>query len=114
MINCHYFDMRKIKCINTGAVVGTISTAKAGVVPVVQRDRGRPWMRKRQSVLERDGYLCQVCAKRGLVELAREVDHITPLHRGGTDHPDNLQSLCRDCHAAKSADEDRERRGCVG
>ena len=65
-------------------------------------------MRKRARVLERDGYLCQDCAKLGLVVRAVEVDHIEPLHLGGSDAEDNLQSLCRACHRAKT---EMERQG---
>lgn len=37
--------------------------------------------------------------------LATEVDHRRRLADGGSDHPSNLQSLCHDCHADKSASE---------
>jgi 5-methylcytosine-specific restriction protein A len=37
---------------------------------------------------------------------ADEVDHIVPLELGGSDSDANKQSLCRECHAAKT---DRER-----
>ena len=30
-----------------------------------------------------------------------DIDHIVPKSRGGTDHPDNLQLLCRRCNARK-------------
>ena len=30
-----------------------------------------------------------------------EVDHILPISRGGTDHPDNLQILCSGCNRSK-------------
>jgi 5-methylcytosine-specific restriction endonuclease McrA len=33
---------------------------------------------------------------------ATEVDHIVPLSRGGTDALENLQSLCAQCHEAKT------------
>jgi len=33
-----------------------------------------------------------------------------PLHKGGTDDLDNLQSLCHDCHAEKTATEQGKRR----
>jgi len=38
---------------------------------------------------------------------ATEVDHITPVRDGGTDHPANLQPLCAGCHRAKSAWQNR-------
>lgn len=69
----------------------------------------RPWARKRQAALRRDNYLCQRCAQQGRTTAATEVDHIVPLARGGADDLDNLQSLCRDCHSAKT-DEDMGRR----
>lgn len=31
-----------------------------------------------------------------------EVDHIKPLHRGGSNEPFNLQALCRNCHGEKT------------
>ena len=34
-----------------------------------------------------------------------ELDHIVPLHAGGLDVLSNLQALCPECHAAKSARE---------
>lgn len=37
-----------------------------------------------------------------MVTPALEVDHINPLHNGGTDARSNLQALCRDCHADKT------------
>ena len=46
--------------------------------------------------------LCVACEAKGLIARATEVDHIQPLHKGGTDEPDNLQGLCRDCHADKT------------
>ena len=36
---------------------------------------------------------------------ADQVDHIIPVARGGTDDSDNLQAVCRSCHASKTASE---------
>lgn len=57
--------------------------------------------------------LCAECLRRGRVAEATEVDHVVRLEDGGTDHPDNLQSLCHDCHAAKTARENGAKpKGC--
>lgn len=37
--------------------------------------------------------------------LAMELDHIRPLHQGGTDTPGNRQGLCEACHSEKSITE---------
>ncbi len=42
------------------------------------------------------GKPCVVCGKP-----ADTVDHITPLSRGGTNSPDNLQPMCWDCNRRK-------------
>lgn len=51
-------------------------------------------------VHERDDDRCQHCdrrsGRRGRVEL--RVRHVVPKSRGGTDHPRNLVTLCRNCH----------------
>lgn len=101
--------MARIKCINTGPRVRTITKATSSASAPSKRDRGRPWKRKRMMVLERDGYLCVECAKQGRVTPARDVDHVVPLHLGGSDNVENLQALCQECHAMKSADEEKER-----
>ena len=47
------------------------------------------------------GKVCAECGGGGPLE----VDHIVPLAIGGSTEPENLQPLCRACHAAKSAAE---------
>ena len=69
---------------------------------MTERTRGRIWQRIRAQVLKANP-LCVMCQSAGRVTLAREVDHITPLHKGGTDDTTNLQGLCVPCHADKSA-----------
>lgn len=62
------------------------------------------WDRIRTRILRRDGHRCQLdrCG-----QPARQVDHITPAHLGGTDHDTNLRAICDPCHALKSAREGR-------
>jgi 5-methylcytosine-specific restriction protein A len=53
-------------------------------------------------VLLRDQYTCQVCDR---VTDELEVDHITPLARGGSDDMSNLRAICVPCHKTKTARE---------
>ena len=65
---------------------------------------GRRWRKVARAHLEREP-LCRICAERGTIRQARDVDHITPRSAGGSDADDNLQSLCHRCHSAKTAQE---------
>ena len=67
------------------------------------RTRGRKWMKLRDIALMRTHYRCAECLRNDRLTVAREVDHIIPLHKGGTDHPDNLEALCLTCHEVKTA-----------
>jgi len=73
-------------------------------MPTRRRGAGAPlprnWGRIRQAVLARDRQRCAICGG-----YATEVDHIIPASQGGTDHPSNLQALCRRDHLAKSGRE---------
>ena len=66
---------------------------------------GRAWERIRAVALRRDQGLCQPCRRAGRPTPATEVDHVTPKAEGGTDELGNLQSICRECHADKTARE---------
>jgi len=72
-----------------------------------QRGYGRAWERTRAAVLRRDRYLCQceACKEAKRLTVAHEVDHRIPKARGGTDDPDNLCAINRDCHRRKTARE---------
>lgn len=75
-----------------------------------ERGYGAAWERARKIALKRDKFLCIPCLKQGRITPAREVDHITPKEQGGTDDQDNLQSICRPCHADKTSAEGRAAR----
>ena len=55
-----------------------------------------------RSRLLRASPLCAHCQREGRIAEATELDHITPLHLGGSNDEANLQGLCRPCHLAKS------------
>ena len=64
----------------------------------------RRWQAVRRAVFKRDGYRCRACGRPGRLEC----DHVIPLDRGGAPYDmDNLQTLCRSCHFAKTGDENR-------
>lgn len=78
------------------------------------RTRGRRWRATRGRILSAEP-LCRHCRARGHVTLATEVDHIKPLSQGGTDDESNLQPLCKQCHADKTAaDEGWTRAPAIG
>ena len=45
-------------------------------------------------------WCCRGCDE--VVDHLYEIDHIVPLHKGGTNAPSNLQLLCSPCHRRKS------------
>jgi len=63
------------------------------------RRRGRPRISDtvRVMVFQRDGWVCRVCGSRDLLTL----DHIYPWSLGGSDGPENLQTLCQSCNSRK-------------
>lgn len=71
-----------------------------------QRGYGWHWQQVRKQHLIQEP-LCRSCSRRGTVAVAQEVDHVIPKCQGGTDDADNLQSLCKPCHWAKSHGERR-------
>jgi 5-methylcytosine-specific restriction endonuclease McrA len=70
-----------------------------------QRGYDGRWRRVRALHL-RSEPLCRMCLARGVVTPATMVDHVLPINDGGERlDDDNLQSLCVDCHAKKTADD---------
>ncbi len=73
------------------------------------------WQKIREWVMQRDRGLCQPCLKLGAVSAAQEVDHIVPKAqakrlgwtREQVDARENLQAICKACHAVKTARESR-------
>jgi 5-methylcytosine-specific restriction endonuclease McrA len=55
--------------------------------------------------------LCENCERKGLTEPGKEIDHIVGIRDGGERLSlHNLQTLCRSCHASKSAQEREARK----
>ena len=47
-------------------------------------------------------YACANCGRKYPNRIMLQVDHITPMNKGGKTKPENLQILCRSCNAEKS------------
>lgn len=77
------------------------------------RDYGPEWEKLRVVAIKRANHLCEECARHGRTTLGKDVDHIVSRAkaktlrwpRSKTEHVSNLQYLCRDCHKAKTAEE---------
>ena len=81
--------------------------SEADLLRRVQRARPRrsPMpVKLRTAILKRDGEQCVKCGaspkKNSAVTL--EVDHIVPVAEGGTNDPENLQTLCWSCNQGKT------------
>ena len=70
--------------------------------PVYRLNR---WRRKSEGYRRRHPF-CEHCLQAGLLVRSTVVDHIVPLSKGGAAFDDkNLQALCHQCHAIKTAEE---------
>ena len=87
-------------CIGAGALVlgGRLRWARKGE-PLTPRRRKPIDQELRWAIFERDNYQCLQCGSRSDLHL----DHITPHSWGGSDEPENLQTLCRKCNIRKGA-----------
>ena len=67
--------------------------------------RSQAWKDTRRNYRQSVGGLCEVCLKKGIIQSADVVHHIVPLTAENIGdinlslNWDNLQALCRKCHA---------------
>lgn len=70
--------------------------------------RGPGWQRIRDEIRERDGWTCQECGAGQAAGVRMDVHHFVPAEDwtrpGRANDPDNLVTLCVDCHAQKHWD----------
>lgn len=59
---------------------------------------GARYRNARAQVLDRDHHTCVYCGRP-----AREVDHVVPVAKGGTNTTHNLVAACRACNRRKGA-----------
>lgn len=86
--------------------VGTNGNGKGAAATA----RRHPTGLQRQILACRQKWTCAVCAS--LLPAVFHVDHVKPLSLGGSHDAHNLQVLCPNCHATKSAIENSRAQGC--
>ena len=57
----------------------------------------------RYDIMRRDGFRCVLCGRSAGDGVELEVDHITPISRGGKTEKSNLRTLCKSCNRGKGA-----------
>lgn len=58
--------------------------------------------RLRFEILRRDNHTCQYCGDRA-PDVTLHVDHVIPVSLGGSNHPSNLLTACKDCNLGKTS-----------
>lgn len=78
--------------------------SKLTVTAFTKEQRSLMTKKLREYIKERDNYTCKICGNSSHAEpnLLLEIDHITPVSKGGYTKEDNLQTLCWKCNRAKS------------
>ena len=65
-------------------------------------NRNNSWFWVRKDVLRRDRYRCTICKKR-FRKAQLDVDHIISVQMGGKlFDKENLRTLCKECHKART------------
>ena len=55
---------------------------------------------KKKYVASNQSWTCKHC--NNMLDATYEIDHITPIYKGGSNNLNNLQALCRNCHGKKT------------
>tara|TARA_B000000557_G_C20757711_1_gene435943 strand:+ start:648 stop:1220 length:573 start_codon:yes stop_codon:yes gene_type:complete len=84
-----YMPPQEKRMMNSGMVRGSDGRIKRSVSET-----------KKKYVASQQGWKCHKCTKQ--LEATFEVDHVVSLEDGGSNHIDNLEALCRECHGRKT------------
>ncbi|WP_412479902.1 HNH endonuclease [Azonexus sp. IMCC34839] len=89
--------------------ISALSARTTGAVSSTKRIRGNSLAAIKKRFEKKHHRLCAECERQGLVGFGDELDHIVPLHLGGSESDANRQWLCRRHHSEKTASEARAR-----
>jgi 5-methylcytosine-specific restriction endonuclease McrA len=77
---------------------GVRKCPKCGRTILTPGTEDRSWKDIRLEIWRRDKYACQICGAERSKESPLVVHHMRPVRYGGSSKPDNLISLCINCH----------------
>lgn len=95
---------RACRNANTSKILGGDGTWAVGGRHGAARKRGKDWPAAKAYVLARDEYACQQCNGKERLD----VHHWEPYFISFDNSPDNLVTLCRECHRVKHEEYRRE------
>ena len=101
----HQLHEARAEIVHLRAELTSSENARRELELAVQRLATTPRLRRvtervKKIVAARQKWLCIACSN--TLDATYQIDHVTPLWRGGTNDSDNLQALCPNCHAAKT------------
>lgn len=109
MLGTAHLDPTRLNLRTVRELEVAVSSDGSGTV-IENRPRGYE-LQQMRARMRAERPLCARCEERGRVRVWDELDHVVPLSRGGEARAwANLQGLCLECHAEKSAAEETERR----
>lgn len=98
LVNCG-LPRRREKIVTPAILAAT--QQETGKETVTMKRKPIP-QKLRFEVFHRDAFTCQYCG-RSVPDAVLEIDHITPVSKGGEDVIDNLITSCFDCNRGKAA-----------
>jgi len=104
---------RRIDIINATKAAVAIPSPQIQQQPVYQPNTPTSKLRKvsdqlKKIVASQQRWNCKKC--KNILDATYEVDHIIALEDGGSNHIQNLQALCRNCHGKKTMEDNIKRR----
>lgn len=102
-----YLHLKKLGCVRTKSAARNLAivTGRMNYAPLRKPIKSRELrkglsLKVRFSIFARDNFRCVLCGADASTTLLA-IDHLTPVVRGGTNEPENLRTLCRECNLGK-------------
>lgn len=95
-----------INAVGGGAPLSTSQKIKTGLMNQFQKTKRSVSESKKKFIAARQQWKCASCQE--LLPATYEIDHTTRLEYGGSNHVNNLQALCRNCHGQKTMTENMD------